>query len=156
MTDTAPSPDPELAATPEHVLAEAVAALHLVALRRQFDAIREVFGEDPPHRSREALWVGLEVLLAHLQGERIALRDLVSRAEGLVSGPTLSRVVTEMERDGLLMSEAAPGEGRLKPLRPTDRTLRILAGRAETGFAEFAAIVHRAERRLTGTQTAKV
>ncbi|MFC7543975.1 hypothetical protein ACFQU2_37245 [Siccirubricoccus deserti] len=88
----------------------------------------------------------LEVLLAHLRGERIALRDLVSRAEGLLSGPTLSRVVAEMERDGLLTSKAVPGEGRLRLLRPTEQTLRILASRAEAGFAEFAAIVHQTER----------
>ncbi len=81
------------------------------------------------------------MLFAHLWDERIALRDLVSRAEGLVSAPTLSRVVAEMERDGLLLSEAAPSEGRLRWLRPTERTLRILAGRAEAGFAEFAAIL---------------
>jgi DNA-binding MarR family transcriptional regulator len=137
---------------PDRILAEAVAALHLAALRRQFDAVREVYGEHPPHRARKALWVALEVLLAHPRGERIALRDLVSRAEGLVSGPTLSRVVAEMERDGLLSSQATPGEGRLRVLRSTEGALRILAGRAEAGFAEFAAILRQTERRLASAQ----
>jgi hypothetical protein len=58
-----------------------------------------------------------------------------------------------MESAGLLVSDAAPGEGRLKPLRPTDRKLRILTGRAEAGFAEFAATVHKAEQRLADTQS---
>ncbi|MCB4820563.1 helix-turn-helix domain-containing protein [Roseicella aerolata] len=148
MVETTPPPAPSGSEPPDRILAEAVAALHLLALRRQFDAIRQVYGEAPPHRAREALWVALEVVLAHHRGERIALRDLVARAEGLVSGPTLSRVVAELERDGLLVSEPLPGEGRLRLLRPTERSLRVLAGRAEAGFAEFAGILREAERRL--------
>lgn len=76
----------------------------------------------------------------------------MSRAGGLVSGPTLSRVVAEMERDGLLSSQATPGEGRLRLLRPTERALRILAGHAEAGFVEFAAILRQTERRLASAQ----
>lgn len=123
----------------------AVAALHLASLRRQFVAIREIFGDDPPHRAREALWVGLEVIQAELRAEPVALRDLVARAEGLLSGPTLSRVVTEMELAGLLVSELTFSErGRLKLLRPTQRALDILAARADVAFSEFASIVREA------------
>src|SRR4051812_10048247 len=85
--------------------AEAVLALHLIALRRQFDVIRTVFGNEPSHRAREALWAMLEITSADLHGNQIALRDLVIRAEGLLSGPTLSRVVAELERNGLLTSD---------------------------------------------------
>jgi hypothetical protein len=53
-----------------------------------------------------------------------------------------------MERDGLLVSEPVQGEGRLRLLHPTERTRRILPGRAEAGFAEFAGILHEAEQRL--------
>ncbi|WP_159350284.1 hypothetical protein [Roseomonas harenae] len=117
-------------------------------MRRQFIAIREIFGGDPPHRAREALWVGLEVIQAELRGERLALRDLVARAEGLLSAPTLSRVVSEMELGGMLVSELVPSEqGRLKLLRPTARALELLAARADDAFSEFAGIVHTAEQR---------
>src|SRR3954454_3287871 len=113
------------------VRAEAVLALHLIALRRQFDVIRAVFGDDPPHRAREALWAMLEITSADLHGRPIALRDLVVRAEGLLSGPTLSRVVADLERGGLLASDPAPEDSRVKRLRPTARTLDILVTRAD-------------------------
>ena len=97
MTE-APAPRPPEAAHSHSsdARAEAVLALHLIALRRQFEAIRAVFGDEPPHRAREALWALLEITSADLQGRQIALRDLVARAEGLFSGPTLSRVVAEL------------------------------------------------------------
>jgi hypothetical protein len=145
-----PLPQTDGTDAPSLACVEAVAALHSVALRRQFVAIRQIFGDDPPHRSREALWAGLEVLLAELRGERITLRDLVVRAEGVLSAPTLSRVVAGLERDGLLTSEQASGGGRLKVLRPTRRAQALLGARAEAAFAEFAAIVRRAESRANG------
>ncbi|MFC7739282.1 hypothetical protein ACFQX4_26770 [Roseomonas sp. GCM10028921] len=133
---------------PETAKSRAVAAFHLAALRRQFAAIRDLYGEDPPHRAREALWVALEVIQAELRGEQVALRDLVSRAAGLLSAPTLSRVVAELEQEGTLVSELISSEqGRLKLLRPTARALDILAARADGAFAEFAAIVRDAEGR---------
>lgn len=146
----APPPDP---AAPAPLLrsdarAEATLALHLIALRRQFDAIRQVFGGAPPHRAREALWALLEVTSAAVQGDRIALRDLVARAEGLFSGPTLSRVVAELESNGLLTSYPAPEDSRVKLLRPTARTGRILMTRADAAFAEFSATVKAAEQRM--------
>ncbi|MBP0445198.1 hypothetical protein J8J14_10440 [Roseomonas sp. SSH11] len=123
-----------------------MAALHLLALRRQFSALREIFGEDPPHRAREAFWVTLEVIQAEFRGERIALRDLVTLAEGLLSGPTLSRIVSDLERDGFLTTELAASErGRLKLLRPTPRAMELLSSRADDAFSEFAQIVHAAE-----------
>jgi DNA-binding MarR family transcriptional regulator len=94
-----------------------------------------------------------EVLLAHFQGERIALRDLVDRAQGLLSGPTLSRVVTEMEQDDLLLSEPAPADSRVKLLRPTARTLDVLTGRTEVAFAEFAQVVEDARLRIAAAQS---
>src|SRR3954462_2185428 len=116
------------------VRAEAVLALHRIALRRQFDVIRAVFGDDPPHRAREALWAMLEITSADLHGRQIALRDLVVRAEGLLSGPTLSRVVADLESSGLLVSDPAPEDSRVKRLRPTARTLEILMTRADAAF----------------------
>jgi hypothetical protein len=130
------------------VRAEAVLALHLIALRRQFDVIRQVFGDDPPHRAREALWAMLEVTSADLHGRQIALRDLVVRAEGLLSGPTLSRVVADLESSGLLVSDPAPEDSRVKRLRPTARTLEILMTRAHSAFTEFAVTVKEAEQAL--------
>jgi hypothetical protein len=130
------------------VRAEAVLALHLIALRRQFDVIRQVFGDDPPHRAREALWAMLEVTSADLHGRQIALRDLVVRAEGLLSGPTLSRVVADLERSGLLVSDPAPEDSRVKRLRPTARTLEILMTRADAAFTEFAGVVKEAKQAL--------
>src|SRR4051794_3077593 len=130
------------------VRAEAVLTLHLIALRRQFDVIRQVFGDDPPHRAREALWAMLEVTSADLHGRQIALRDLVVRAEGLLSGPTLSRVVADLERSGLLVSDPAPEDSRVKRLRPTARTLEILMTRAHSAFTEFAVTVKEAEQAL--------
>jgi DNA-binding transcriptional ArsR family regulator len=128
------------------IVSQAVAALHLAALRRQFIAIREIFGVEPPHRAREALWVGLEVIQAELRGEQVAIRDLVIRAEGLLSAPTLSRVVSELEQGGLLTSELTSSEqGRLKLLRPTQRALDLLTARADAAFSEFAEIIRRAE-----------
>jgi hypothetical protein len=118
--------------------AEAVLDLHLLALKRQFDAIRKIFGADPPHRSREALWAILEVLRADLRGERIAIRDLVVRADGLLSAPTMSRTVAELEQHGLL---TATTEGRLKLLTPTLRADELLASRADEAFLAFADIV---------------
>lgn len=145
--------DPEKSpCSDQQIRAEAVTALHLLALRRQFDVIGQVFGDNPPHRAREVLWVALEVLLAHFQGERIALRDLVERARGLLSAPTLSRVIAEMEQDSLLLSEAASGDSRVKLLRPTARTLAILAGRTEVAFAEFAQVLKEAELRIAAAQ----
>ena len=148
MAKTVPQPSPEPPGPSGCIHTEAVAALHLLALRRQFDKIHQLFGEEPPHRSREVLWAALEVAHAHLRGERIGLRDLVARAERLVSAPTLSRVVAEAERAGLLTSEPAPEHGRMKLLHPTERTLGLLAARAEAAFAQFAAIVREAEGRL--------
>jgi hypothetical protein len=125
---------------------QAVAALHLAALRRQFVAIRDIYGEDAPHRAREALWVTLEVIQAQLGGEAIALRDLVVRAAGLLSAPTLSRVVVELEERGILVSEhTSSAQGRLKLLRATPRALNFLAARADAAFADFAAIVREVE-----------
>jgi len=121
--------------------------VHLTALRRQFEVIREFYGETPPHRSREAFWVALEVAAAHLRGEQIALRDLATRAKGLFSAPTLSRVVVELERSGLLVSETPPGQARLKVLHPTSHALGILTARARNAFGEFADIIASAERR---------
>jgi hypothetical protein len=142
MTTAVVPASAELPPRSDRARAEAVAALHLAALRRQFDAIRKIFGNDPPHRSREALWVGLEVVLATLRGEQVALRDLVIRAEGLLSAPTLSRVVADLEREGLLTSEPAPpGQGRLKVLRPTARAMDILAARSDAAFVEFSEIL---------------
>jgi DNA-binding MarR family transcriptional regulator len=131
------------------VRAKAVLALHLLALRRQFDVIRQVFGDDPPHRAREALWAMLEITSADLHQRPIALRDLVVRAEGLLSGPTLSRVVADLERSGLLASDPAPEDSRVKRLRPTARTLEILMTRAEAAFTEFADIIKEAELEVT-------
>ncbi|WP_176849847.1 helix-turn-helix domain-containing protein [Belnapia rosea] len=122
--------------------------MHLTGLRRQFEAIRDIFGQDPPHRSREGLWVALEVLLAHLRGEQIAQRDLVVRANGLLSAPTLSRVVVALERQGLVTSKLAPGHARLKVLHPTKRALDILTARAEEAFGDFAKIMVSLEERL--------
>jgi hypothetical protein len=153
MSETVPLGPQTPPGADQRIRAEAVAVLHLLALRRQFDAIRQVFGDTPPHRAREVLWVGLEVLLAHFQGERIALRDLVDRAQGLLSGPTLSRVVTEMEQDDLLLSEPAPDDSRVKLLRPTARTLDVLAGRTEVAFAEFAQVVEDARLRIAAAQS---
>jgi len=152
MSRTVPSaPDrPDPSVPPRSARAEAVAALHLLALRRQCDKIRALFGDDPPPRAREVLWVALEAALAQLRGERIAQRDLVARAEGLLSGPTLSRAVADAERADLLVSEPALEHARLRWLRPTARTLRLLEGRADAAFAEFATIVdavREAERR---------
>ncbi len=142
-------PDPlRSMGTSLHAQAEAVAALHLTGLRRQFEAIRDIFGQDPPHRSREGLWVALEVLLAHLRGEQIAQRDLVVRANGLLSAPTLSRVVIALERQGLVTSELAPGHARLKVLHPTKRALDILTARAEEAFDDFAKIMVSLDERL--------
>jgi hypothetical protein len=139
------SPGPDAAVTQTTAVSQAVAALHLAALRRQFAAIREIFGMEPPHRAREALWVGLEVIQAELRGEQIALRDLVIRADGLLSAPTLSRVVSELEQSGLLISELTSSEqGRLKLLRPTQRALDLLMARADAAFAEFTQIIHKA------------
>ncbi len=64
-----------------------------------------------------------------------------------VSAPTLSRVVVELERRGLLISETPPGQARLKVLHPTSRALGILTARAQDAFGEFAGIVASAERR---------
>lgn len=142
--DHPPHPDaPVVQAT---AVSQAVAALHLAALRRQFIAIREIFGVEPPHRAREALWVALEVIQAELRGEQVALRDLVIRAEGLLSAPTLSRVVSELEQGGMLISELTASEqGRLKLLRPTQRALDLLAARADAALMEFAEIIRQAE-----------
>jgi DNA-binding MarR family transcriptional regulator len=72
----------------------------------------------------------------------------VTRADGLLSAPTLSRVVVELEQHGLLVSEQTSStQGRLKLLRPTPAALHFLAARADTAFAEFAAIIREAERR---------
>ncbi|MBX6743883.1 MAG: hypothetical protein IRY87_17750 [Acetobacteraceae bacterium] len=144
-TTNHPRDAPEATHSPR---AKAVAAFHLLALRRQFDAIREVFGDGPPHRSREFIWVALEVILAELQGERIALRDLVLRAEGVLSAPTLPRIVAELEVMGFLLAESA-SNSRLKLLRPSARTMRILVARADAAFGEFVGVVSEAERRLT-------
>lgn len=125
---------------------ETVVALHLAALRRQFAAIREIFGVEPPHRAREALWVGLEVIQAELRGESVAIRDLVVRAEGLLSAPTLSRVVSELEQGGLLVSQLISSEqGRLKLLRPTQRARDLLTARADAALSEFAEILRQAD-----------
>jgi hypothetical protein len=148
VTENAKPDGVETAIAPPSARSQAVAALHLAVLRRQFAAIREVYGEDPPHRAREALWVALEVIQAELRGERVALRDLVTRADGLLSAPTLSRVVVELEQGGMIISELASSEqGRLKLLRPTPRALNILAARADIAFAEFSAIVQEADGR---------
>jgi DNA-binding MarR family transcriptional regulator len=112
-----------------------------------------VFGDEPPHRAREALWALLEITSADLQGRQIALRDLVARAEGLLSGPTLSRVVAELEHSSLLVSEPAPEDSRVKRLRPTARTWGILTARADAAFLEFAGAVKRAERRVAPDPT---
>lgn len=127
---------------------EAATSLHLAALRRQYDAIRHMFGDAPPHRSREALWVTLEVTVAHHRGERMAFKDLVALANGLLSAPTLSRVVCDLERGGFLLSDASAQDKRLKLLRPTDRALQFIASRGTSAFEDFSAIVGDAERRL--------
>jgi hypothetical protein len=138
----------EADAAADGIKTKAVAALHLASMRRQFAAIREIYGADAPHRAREALWVALEVVQAELSGEPIALRDLVARAGGLLSAPTLSRVAAELEQRGILASEqTASPKGRLKSLRPTPWAVSFLAARADTAFAEFAAIVREAEQR---------
>ena len=147
MTEATPPRPPEPAHSSD-ARAEAVLTLHLIALRRQFEAIRAVFGDEPPHRAREALWAVLEITSADLQGRPIALRDLVARAEGLLSGPTLSRVVAELEHSGLLVSEPAPEDSRVKRLRPTARTWDILTAGADAAFLEFAGAAKRAERRV--------
>jgi hypothetical protein len=117
---------------------EAVLDLHLLVLRRQFDVIQKVFGDAPPHRSRELVWAVLEVLIADLRGERIAIRDLVARAEGLLSAPTLSRTISEAEQYGLLTSTM---QGRLKLLKPTQRAHELLVLRADEAFLAFAGII---------------
>src|SRR5690349_15266383 len=86
------------AASPGGPYAEATLAMHSLSLRRQFDGIRIFFGDKPPHRAREALWVLIEVALARLRGEPIALKDLTSKADGLISAPTLSRSIAELAR----------------------------------------------------------
>jgi hypothetical protein len=57
----------------------------------------------------------------------------------------LSRVVSELEQSGLLISELTSSEqGRLKLLRPTQRALDLLMARADAAFAEFTQIIHKA------------
>ena len=147
MTEAPPPRPPEPARShSSDARAEAVLTLHLIALRRQFDVIRTVFGDEPSHRAREALWALFEITSAAMHDQPIALRDLVVRAEGLLSGPTLSRVVAELERKGLLASDPAPEDSRVKLLRPTTRTRQILLARADAAFAEFAAVVTGAEQ----------
>ena len=143
MSAAVPANPDQQAGEAELARAGAVAALHLVALRRQFDAIRQVFGDSPPHRAREALWAVLEVVVAERRGRPIAIRDLVARSGGLLSAPTLSRIVADLERDGFLAAEAA---GRRKLLRPTARTIAILAARADDAFREFGAVLGEAMR----------
>ncbi len=149
MTDAASSSPVRPLAPTRGAYTEAVAELHLLSLRRQFDAIHMLFGPHPPHRAREALWVGLEVVLAHLRGQPIALRDLVNSIGGLLSAPTLSRVIGDLERSGLLVSEPAPDNASVRQLRPTARALDFLAARSDAAFAEFALLVHKAERNAT-------
>ncbi|MCR0981626.1 hypothetical protein [Roseomonas populi] len=146
MPDTDNPPSVDDAGAADTAASRAVVAVHLAALRRQFVAIREIFGAEPPHRAREALWVSLEVIQAELHGEQLALRDLVVRANGLLSAPTLSRVVSELEQGGLLLAELTVSEqGRLKVLRPTQRARDLLASRADAALSEFAEIIRRAD-----------
>ena len=79
-------------------------------------------------------------------GEVVDEELRVRGAEGLLSGPTLSRVVADLERSGLLASDAAPEDSRVKRLRPTARTLEILMTRADAAFTEFAVTVKEAEQ----------
>ncbi|MBI0534131.1 hypothetical protein D9599_00890 [Roseomonas sp. KE2513] len=146
MSEADQPSSPGAAAGQASSASETVVALHLAALRRQFAAIREIFGVEPPHRSREALWVGLEVIQAELRGESVAIRDLVIRAEGLLSAPTLSRVVSELEQGGLLVSQLISSEqGRLKLLRPTQRARDLLTARADAALSEFTGIIRQGE-----------
>jgi DNA-binding MarR family transcriptional regulator len=95
----------------------------------------------------------LEITSADLHGRQIALRDLVAQAEGLLSAPTLSRVVAELEHNGLLVSDPAPEDSRVKRLRPTARTWGILTARADTAFLEFAGALGKAEQRIVPDPT---
>ncbi len=65
----------------------------------------------------------------------------------MLSAPTLSRVVAELVEGGFLLAESA-ANSRLKLLRPSARTLRILTMRTDAAFDEFARIVKDAEQRL--------
>jgi hypothetical protein len=126
--------------------AEAIAAIHLASIRRQFAIIRQVGGSDPGPRVREGFWCVMETVLAHLRGRRMTHKLLAAEAQGLISGPTLSRALDDMEARGFLRCVPAPEDARVKLLVPTEQALGILYARADESFAEFEAIVTAARR----------
>jgi hypothetical protein len=126
--------------------AEAIVAIHLASIRRQFAIIRQVGGSDPGPRVREGFWCVMETVLAHLRGRRMTHKLLAAEARGLISGPTLSRALDDMEARGFLRCVPAPEDARVKLILPTEVALAMLYARAEESFAEFDAIVSAARR----------
>jgi DNA-binding MarR family transcriptional regulator len=63
----------------------------------------------------------------------------LARAEQ-VSAPTMSRLVSGLERDGLVAREAHERDGRSMVLRPTDEGRRILVAGRERRIGELAGL----------------
>jgi hypothetical protein len=140
-------PHPE-ADSARRARAEAIAAMHLATIRRQFAIIRRLGGDDPGPRAREGFWCVVETVLAHLCGRRMTQKLLAAEVRGLISGPTLSRALADMEARDLIRCMPAPEDARVKLLLPTERALSILFTRADESYAEFAGIIAAAERRI--------
>jgi DNA-binding MarR family transcriptional regulator len=64
----------------------------------------------------------------------------LARAEQ-VSAPTMSRLVSGLERDGFVVREAAEDDARSVRVRPTPKGRRVLAQGRERRVAELAALL---------------
>jgi DNA-binding MarR family transcriptional regulator len=85
----------------------------------------------------------METVLAHLCGRRMTQKLLAAEARGLISGPTLSRALADMEARDLIRCMPAPEDARVKLLLPTERALSILFTRADESYAEFGPVEKR-------------
>lgn len=139
------------------VLAEALAALHVLVLRRQFEVIAE--HPSPPGtlvRAREAVWCLLEAQLAHLRGERVTQKDLLALSRGLISPASLSRALADAVEAGALVLRPDPSDARLRRVEPTEAAMATLRARARGGFDQAAALVDGARARLASLNAAPV
>lgn len=135
------------------VKAEALAALHVFGLRRQFEVIAR-HGTPPATlvRARESVWCVLEAQLARLRGERLTQKDLLALSHGLISPASLSRALADAVEAGVLTLRPDPADARLRRVEPTESVMATLRARAEAGFAEGAAVVDRARARLAALE----
>jgi hypothetical protein len=112
------------------VLRQAVTALHVALMRRQFGAIAQLRQDPRLRRAAESVWILMEVVSAADRGETLQQKQLAAAALGVFSESTVSRAVDDLVSSGYLELRTNIADGRSPLIVPTASCQAIIGMRA--------------------------